>query len=347
MKKSFSFGALRIAAVLSAVMSAATPVFAAGYSITSLGIGNQVLTVNNLGQTAGIAWANGGAAALFTGGVTSISGNVAGEAWSINDSGQVVGSIQDGNYKSHAFLYSNGSVQSIVPFGGTHGIAYGINNAGQVVGAATDSNIVNHAFIYQDGVVTDLGTMGGNFSAATGINNKGQVVGYVYGPISTKTFLYDNGGVTVLGVDNLQAAGINDSGQIIGQHGNVGVLFENGVMTKLGSFMTNGTSWASGLNNLGQVVGHAQSSDNEARAFLYSDGKLLDLNGLLPTNSGWFLDDAFDINERGQIVGLGRLNGQVQGFILSPSTVPIPAAAYLFGSALVGLMGFGRRRTVR
>jgi hypothetical protein len=55
------------------------------------------------------------------------------------------------------------------------------------------------------------------------------------------------------------------------------------------------------------------------RAFLYSGGTMRDLNGLLDTSgAGWHLHIADGINNSGQIVGKGILNGSWHGFLLTP-----------------------------
>ncbi len=67
------------------------------------------------------------------------------------------------------------------------------------------------------------------------------------------------------------------------------------------------------INNTGQIVGLASSSTGlalESRAFLYSGGQMLDLNMLVPANSGWVLLSASSINDAGQIVGTGLYEGQ-------------------------------------
>jgi hypothetical protein len=43
------------------------------------------------------------------------------------------------------------------------------------------------------------------------------------------------------------------------------------------------------------------------------------LNALIPADSGWYLVFAGGINERGQIAGTGILNGEVRGFLLTPT----------------------------
>jgi hypothetical protein len=57
-------------------------------------------------------------------------------------------------------------------------------------------------------------------------------------------------------------------------------------------------------------------------AFIYKDGTLRDLNELIPSSDGWVLDEAYDINESGQIVGYGRKDGTYQrrAFLLTPGT---------------------------
>lgn len=45
---------------------------------------------------------------------------------------------------------------------------------------------------------------------------------------------------------------------------------------------------------------------------------MLDLNDLIPPGAGWVLTDAIDINNDGQIVGNGYLDGAVRAFLLMP-----------------------------
>jgi hypothetical protein len=51
---------------------------------------------------------------------------------------------------------------------------------------------------------------------------------------------------------------------------------------------------------------------------LFEDGRVIDLNTLLPANSGRTLTEARDINDRGQIVGTGVVNGRQRAFLLTP-----------------------------
>jgi hypothetical protein len=46
---------------------------------------------------------------------------------------------------------------------------------------------------------------------------------------------------------------------------------------------------------------------------------MTDLNTLLPASSGWLIFAAFAINDAGQIVGNGVLNGQERACLLTPA----------------------------
>ena len=54
---------------------------------------------------------------------------------------------------------------------------------------------------------------------------------------------------------------------------------------------------------------------------------LLDLNSLVPIDSGWELNEAYAINGKGQIVGSGTFQGQTRAFRLDPLGVALNAAA--------------------
>ncbi len=72
------------------------------------------------------------------------------------------------------------------------------------------------------------------------------------------------------------------------------------------------------INDRGQVVGFSTNAAGIGRAFLWENDVMKDLNGLIPTDSGWVLVEARAINKRGQIVGYGRINGQAHAFLLTP-----------------------------
>lgn len=93
-------------------------------------------------------------------------------------------------------------------------------------------------------------------------------------------------------------------------------------MVELGILPGGHYSSAFGITSDGQkIVGDANVPGEQFlvyHAFLYSNGQMQDLNALIPLNSGWVLQSASGINDTGQIVGFGTLNGVLTGFLLTP-----------------------------
>ena len=155
--------------------------------------------------------------------------------------------------------------------------------------------------------MTDIGTLPGDtLSKAVGINGVSEVIGNSWNPGSpVRSFLYSdsnmlNLGIPFGGVDNI----------------------------------------ATGINNLGEVVGYYDTSGGEQHAYVETNGQIVDLASLLPAGSGWgLLERATAINNFGQIVGFGLLNGQSADFLMTPTgaPVPLPPAVWLFVSGLLGL----------
>jgi probable HAF family extracellular repeat protein len=98
-----------------------------------------------------------------------------------------------------------------------------------------------------------------------------------------------------------QAWGVNDTGQIVGYYndntGIHGFLESGGTYTALNDPMAMSATWAIGINNVGQVVGHFTNAG--FHGFLYNGGTYTTLDD--PSgNNGTF---AWGVNASGQIVG--------------------------------------------
>ena len=76
-------------------------------------------------------------------------------------------------------------------------------------------------------------------------------------------------------------------------------------------------SEAKGINSVGVVVGSSTLGGEQVRhAFVWHKGDLIDLNSLLPPNSGWELMEANGINDDGYVVGSGSHPGASGAFVL-------------------------------
>ena len=145
--------------------------------------------------------------------------------------------------------------------------------------------------------------------------------------VSGQSFIYDNGNLTYFGdVGQTQAYGINDSYQAVGitnqfESGEHAFLYQNGSMINIDT-LNSYRSLANAIKSSGQVVGlFTPLSKEYTHAFIFDDDVMKDLNELVVDGSEWdYLDEATDINEQGQIVGVGYRNGEQHTFLLTPSS---------------------------
>jgi probable HAF family extracellular repeat protein len=78
----------------------------------------------------------------------------------------------------------------------------------------------------------------------------------------------------------------------------------------------------SSVNVFGQVVATfcPIPCNGTQHAFLWTKRTgWFDLNDLIPSNSGWELEVAYDVNDWGQITGYGLINGKTHAFLLTPN----------------------------
>ena len=273
----------------------------------------------------------------------------------ISDSGLVVGHIGDDRGSSRAYSWmSRNTGLSCSPFEQGQSIAYAVNEDGYMAGQIADSTQSNYqAFRYDPGRgIRYLGTLGGSLSQATGLNREGEVVGWsVTQDRATHAFVWDEEtgmmDLGTLGGDRSLASAINSSGRIVGQsqtkEGNVHAsLFDKKGIEDLGT-LGGGWSLASDINDKNTVIGQSAVSRettfpfskpllevgarffperfprDTSLAVVWEEGEVTALNDLIPNETGWgSLTAATGINNQGQIVGFGRKNGHLHGFLLTP-----------------------------
>ncbi len=255
------------------------------------------------------------------------------------------------------FVWSDGAMRQLGTLGGNNSFASGSNESGQIVGwaetAVHDATCVAPQVLQFEAVVWDrLGQAmplrplrGDPDSAATAINNSGNVVGIsgicqvAVGRLSAEHMLLWHNGIPMK-IPTLGGTGfntpemINDENTVVGfadRPGDMGGSNFNGHAFEwtqaagtvdLGTLSGDSVSFAYSVNNRGQVVGQSCTPGCAAsRAFLYQNGQMYDLNGLLDAASAGFnLIYANDVNDEGQITGLAvDPGGTIVGFRLVPS----------------------------
>jgi len=310
----------------------ATTLQAQTYSIKDLGAlpgdsSSTAVGLNDLGQATGVSSGpSTGVATLFSGGSAISLGTLrtsdASFGAALNASGQVVGYDYASSLGvSHAFLYSNGRMidihsASLFPAGTA---ATGISDGGDIVGYGWYTSADSRPFLYSGGKMVDLGSLGGPDGSASAINDSGQIVGHSMTTSgTTHGFLYSNGKMVDLGVppgaSNSTAVAISRNGEIAGAAwSNSGLnepaFYSNGAWSALGNVP--GATWGTsttGVNASGQVVGSAAFPPIYGVrgiiriGVIFVNGTPVDLDTLIPANSGFTITGAVAINDAGEIL---------------------------------------------
>lgn len=334
-------------------ISAANAINAGG---TIVGSANKYVNGTLMGNNA-VRWDAGSnvATELSNLGGTNSSGTNTSEAIGVNDAGTAFGWSQKFtsthvNLGGLAVRWDAGSTVGTElgnlgtdANGVTDSRAYGIDSKGDIVGYALKYDggtaVGNHAVVWKAGgtVATDLGTLGSSTSGASGstavaINDKGMVAGY-----STK---YVNG----VSQGNRAVRWLAD-----------GTIQELGILS-VATYGTTSTS-AAAMNADGIVVGVNSGpntrTDTDDRAVMWGlDGTAVDLNTLLPTNSGWLLTSAVAISDSGLITGIGYydpdgsgpLGSYTRAYALQLNLNPTPEPATWAALGLGALAVLRRRR---
>ncbi|QEG37630.1 hypothetical protein [Bythopirellula goksoeyrii] len=305
-------------------------------------------------------------------GVVSILdlGGQSAHALDITDSGLVVGAASSADSHISPIL-PNVELRDTEPFVSQYGhtiaiptpergfaVASAANNLGEVVGSASGSN-GRTAFKWSEFEgYTDLGNFGVEYLDVIDINERSDILlqlrgreNLLYGDSyyynGTQTVIYNNGSITQVpspefGITNGSA--INDQGVVVGGFATKpGKEWHAFIWDEKNGFRDLGfedeDSGASDINNSGVIIGSYESSYQGYAPFVYTeqDGRqrLIDL---IDNPEGWsWLEAAVDINDRGQILGIGRTTDPLPNTRIYLAT-PIPEPSTLIMCLLVSLL---------
>lgn len=276
-------------------------------------------------------------------------------AYDISDAGLVVGWSQPLGGQVHGFIYDTSiPFYSLVP-ASSYPVIYplAISPSGKYV-VGEDQGL---PFLYKVGspAITRLTPPGAVSGQGFSVNDSGQVLAYgnvKVNPATTITnyFLYDAGVwtnlTTTTGITG-SFMDLNAQGDILADpNGNPFILKEDGTRTYLktapgGAQLT----MARGMNDSGQAIGFRYGSQTHALAYTPGSG-WVDLNTVLSPVSSLTVLDAYDINNRGQILAVGWSESQrkYSYLLLTPVATPEPAGYGAIAAAGLAVAAWARRR---
>jgi uncharacterized membrane protein len=249
-------------------------------------------------------------------------GFVRSEAVGIDNSGDVVGVASNASSsKRVGFLFRNGNQ---VTLSGREAKPSAINDAVQIAGESVDKAGVAQPVIWNTTHQVKLGACCGGTAIA--INNQGQVVGQRYDEQGRySAFIWDSThGLRPVGPPGnfTSAIAINNRGDVVVRTFSSGGAFlvRSGKAPVKLALSPKFPSEPRALNSCVAIVGATGPFSDAYSAFVWDDLQgFRDLNQLIPPASGWKLEIATDINNRGEIVGTGDHNGDEEaGFLLVP-----------------------------
>ncbi|HRK74925.1 MAG TPA: Ig-like domain-containing protein, partial [Rhodothermales bacterium] len=333
--------------------------------VQALGSAARAWGINDAGEIVGVAKNAAGQDRAFfwnSKGMTLLGTSV-GQALGLSETGIVTGFMRTTGGTDEAFLWRASDplapIQFLGHLGGGFSIGNAVSNDSKVVGASFDNNNRMQAFTFA-GKMENMHNFGDKpQSEAFDINLAGVVAGLAYDGAGAAQAFRNN---TVFAGDS-RAYRINNLNVMVGssQTGDIvrAIRWNENTVVPLPA-LSGSFSEAYGINDMGWIVGAGTLSSSllgktevdrllpdirphqaafsgrmeklyataalSTRAVLWLDDQTFDLNSLIPTNSGWVLKEARDVNRNGAIVGYGLLNGQTRAFVLNPATNSAPIA---------------------
>lgn len=213
-------------------------------------------------------------------------------------------------------------------------VLYGLNNRNQITGVSQAQS-----FVWQRGRTTFLEDLPGTSefgSTPRSINDRGVIAGTSGSLDESRAVIWKDDAIMALallpGATRAEGRDINNWEQVVGTTSIAGdvraFLGTDGATTELPLIdpqQTTSFAWA--INDWGAVVGYT-ATGSEFLATMWVAGKAIDLNTVIASNDPLKpfvdLDQAFLINDRGQIVAVGRNAGApfLSAFLLTPTYRP-------------------------
>jgi probable HAF family extracellular repeat protein len=316
--------------------------------------------INNHEQVVGTAQTAMGNyhAFMFDGGRMADLGTLGGSnSWAhgINDMGWLVGAAEMPMTNMHGFLCTNALMNPMMmdlgTLGGSNSAAWMIDMYGDLVGWAGMANGSHHGFFMTNWLTSDMmdmSTVGGTNSELYCISSNRMAAGYAMmssgtmQPIISTNAMFGSSSMMGMGMGGMGASGgqfwsINNTGNTAGMAQMAGgnyhaVVSASGGM--MGGRMNVDLGTLGGTNSIaycltdpGTIVGAAQIANGMMHAFMVTNAlgstiRMMDLNTLIPMNSGWELMEARGVNTAGQIIGWGMHGGHTNAFLLTPVSGP-------------------------
>jgi uncharacterized membrane protein len=255
-------------------------------------------------------------------------------ALGLNDSGEIVGQIDLSPSDERAVIFHPGSAPTLLVSQSSYAVsqARAVNDRGTIVGWADPEPYLTQqcseavVFLGRDKVKI----LNSVANVAYAINDRGTIAaetGLCSPP--TAPVLYDPSQSIPLPPGNSGGApsDINAAGEVVGSYTCDApstcidaVFYFDGSQTRAIMDPTGGGClFAGGINDSAEIVGTICSQNSGAA--LLAPGPVTDLNGEIPSDAGWKLRSAADVNDAGVIVGFGTFEGSSHGFMLLPVKV--------------------------
>src|SRR6476619_7304740 len=210
-------------------------------------------------------------------------------------------------------------VSTLPDFGGTSSGGNSINDQSWAAGYSRFPNRDRHATLWRSSLLTDLGTLGGPNSSVTWNvkNTQGIIVG-----------ISQTADPQLLG-ESWSSAAFYSTPNNVG-YINLGFVWQNNQMRGLPNFAGGNNGFATGANNLSQVVGWAENGVHDPsccctqvlqfRPAMWTLGPPDQIHAL-PLIPGDTSGAATAINDRGQIVGISGTCDQAVGRLTAAHAV--------------------------